>query len=332
MMTSRGGVRNSIATLLLAAVCPIIGCDSGGDRILEIDTEGTVFVFLYRDDDLNATYNAATDHRLIAQGIDLQYYNALQVVPGGPTDTLALRVFRVPVGRYVARVQPAVLGDSLEVEAGIGPYTVVANDSVLASVALKYKTVTITEARALPLGRAAWVRGIVMNTPFTFADSTIHLLDDSSAVRVTFVRPNLPLLPGDSGQFLGRRIVRDGQPAMELIVLPVIGGVTTPPLPDSVSTATAATADGGSRDAQFVKVAAATVSDTVTVGGALNLAVSDGTGALTVVLSPNINFGNFNQYAPGKILDISGLLVPDPLQPGTWVLKPRLRQDIIVLP
>jgi hypothetical protein len=117
-----------------------------------------------------------------------------------------------------------------------------------------------------------------------------------------------------------------------LLVVPVVRGVITPPPPDSISTAAASTASGGTLDARFAKVAAATVSDTATVDGAFTLTVNDGTGDLTVVFSPTVNFGNPNLYAPAVVLDIQGMLVPNPLDPTEFLLKPRQRPDITIRP
>jgi len=324
------GLRLRIAALALVAASAA-ACSTTSDNIVAVDAEGTVYVFLFRDDNLNATYNTGVDLVLEGTNVDLRLNRTLSIRRGGITDSAGVRVFHVAVGRYSVAVDSMVLADSLEIEAGGVDFTVASGDSLPVPVALKYKTITISEARALQPGKAAWVRGIVMNSPGAFGDSTVHIVDDSAAVRTTKVRPGLPLLPGDSVLFLGRRTTRDGQPVIELLVTPIVQGVISPPPPDSIGTGKATTADGGALDARYVKVAGATVSDTATVNNTLRLTVNDGSGSLDVVLSPNVNFGNLNQYAPGARLDIGGLLAPDPLSTGIWVLRPRARQDITVL-
>lgn len=324
---ARSGAGSLAVLALLAA-----GCTSNADHVLDVDAEGTAFVFLYRDDNLNSVFNSTVDMPVIGARVDLRLSGAISIRDGGATDTAGIRTIRVPVGRYVVEVDPAVLGDSLIVQSGSAAFTVTAADSILVPVGLAFETVTITAARALPPGRAAWVRGIVMNSPAVYGDSTVHLVDDSAAIRTTHVRPGLPVLPGDSALFLGRRTTRDGQPVIELLVIPVISGVVTPPPPDSVSTAKAATADGGALDARFARVAGAVISDTATVNGTTRLTVSDGSGTLIVELSPNANFGNRNQYVPDVVLDVRGLLVPDPAAIGAWVLKPRFFQDVTIVP
>jgi hypothetical protein len=312
-------------------------CSATTDRILDLDAEGTVFVFLYRDDNLNAAYNSAVDIVLKGARVDLRLAGAINRQPGGDTDTLGVRTFRVPVGRYVVEVDQTLLGDTLEVQAGAGAFTVGAGDSILVPVAVGFPTITITEARALPLGEARWVRGIVMNSPNVFGDSTFHIVDDSSAIRVTHARPNLPMLPGDSALILGRRTMRDGQPTLELQVVPVVPGIVNPPPPDSIGTGTAATAGGGALDARFVRVTNAALTDTATVDGFFVLTLNDGSGDLHVVQDPNVFSVGGNQplrvYVPGSTSwTINGMLVPNPLNNSEWRLKPRQRSDITLVP
>jgi hypothetical protein len=305
-------------------------CSTTSDRILDIDAEGTVLVFLFRDDNLNAAYNSAIDIILKGARVDLRLSGALGRQPGGVTDTLGIRVFRVPVGRYVVDVDQGLLGDTLEVQAGAGEFTVTAGDTVFVPVAVGFPTITITEARALPLGEARWVRGIIMNSPNVFGDSTFHMVDDSAAIRVTNARPNLPVLPGDSALILGRRTMRDGQPTLELQVVPVVPGVINPPPPDSISTGTAATAGGGTLDARFARVTDAALTDTATIDGFFVLTLNDGSGDLHVVQDPSV-FGVGGQqplrvYMPDSTSwNINGMLVPNPLNTSEWVLKPRQR-------
>jgi hypothetical protein len=324
--------RLAIPAIAVFVATAAAACSATTDRILDVDAEGTVFVFLYRDDNLNAAYNSTVDIILKGAQVDLRLAGAINRQPGGATDTLGVRTFRVPVGRYVVEVDENLLGDTLEVQAGTGAFTVGAGDSVFVPVALGFPTITITEARALPLGEARWVRGIIMNSPNVFGDSTFHIVDDSSAIRVTHARPNLPVLPGDSALILGRRTMRDGQPTLELQVVPVVPGVINPPPPDSINTATAATAGGGTLDARYARVVGATLSDTATVDGLFVLTVNDGSGDLHVAAFPNV-YPGLNQLKPDTtVLNINGMLVPNPLNNSEWQLKPRQRSDITVVP
>jgi RecJ-like exonuclease len=242
-----------------------------------------------------------------------------------------MRSFRVPIGRYRAVVNDAVLGDSLEVATGTQEFTVGQNDSIGVIVALTFMTRSIAELRALPLGSKSWVRGVVMNVPSAFGDSTVHLSDSTTAIRASGVRPQLPIAIGDTVRFLGRRTVRDGQPSIQVFSI-VVEAIGTPTPADSLSTLDASMASSGTRDARLVRVAAAMVSDTLTVNGAKTMTVNDGSGPLTIVLPPNTGFNPLAQWRPGISIDAVGLLVPDAASPGKWILKPRNRPDLTILP
>lgn len=326
-------VRHVVAAALLLAA----GCTTDfSDRILTVGGEGGVFVLLYRDENLNSTFNAQTDAPLGQAMITLSRTATLAEASTRTTDSAGTVLFvRVPVGRYRLDPLAAVLGDSLERIDPTREFTVTADDTVSISVGLRFPSFTVSEARNLPIGKKVWVKGIALNGPATFGDSTVHLADTASAsyIRMSRVRP-APIVPGDSVQLLGTRSVRDGQPTFN-VTLVLIRGDGDPLPPDTVTTAVAASAAGGALDAAFVHIPAATIADTITgVDGKL-LTVDDGSGPLGVLLSANINFGNLNvlnSYAPGVSVALFGLLVPDPLNPGRWILKPRGRPDIAIIP
>jgi hypothetical protein len=98
-----------------------------------------------------------------------------------------------------------------------------------------------------------------------------------------------------------------------------------------VTTALAATADGGRLDAQQVVVRNATVSDTAAVLGDWRLTVDDGSGPLEVLLDavafPQVTPGNRAPYVPGNRFDIAGVLVPTGT--GSWRLKPRSVAELV---
>jgi hypothetical protein len=335
MMRANGLIRRIAYAMPLLLGLAAGGCsDSISDHVIGLDATGTVFVFLYLDNDLNMTYTPAADTRLTNAQVDLVLRGSQNITPGGVTDTVALRVIQAPVGRYTVRVGSSVLGDSLEVEVS-SEFTLTANDSTSSIVALKYKTYSVEEAKALPTTRRGWMRGHVVNSAGTFGDSTVHVLSDTgnAALRVVSVRPGFPVIGGDTAGFLGRRSVRDGETVWVNSRDPVIFAAGDPPAVDTVMTVVAATADGGKRDARLVLVQNVTVSDTITLSGARTMNVSDGSGTVTIVLAPSINFGQVNQfYKPAIVLDIAGVLVPDPTNPGMWVIKPRGRADITILP
>lgn len=320
----------STALLLLASAC----ASDFSDRILALDGVGAIRVLLYRDDNLSATFNQQTDEVLIERSVAVRRTATMLDSMTRTTDSSGIALFpNVPVGRYRIGGLLEVLGDSLERLDPDREFTVSADDTVSIAVTLRFPSASVSEGRALPVGRKVWVEGIVLNTVGTFGDSTVHLADSASYIRMSRVRP-APLVPGDSVLLLGTRAVRDGQPTFNVTLI-LIRADLDPPQPDTVTTAEAASAGGGALDAGLVRAFNATISDTMTTFDGRLLTVDDGSGPLDVLLSNNINFGNQNQlnsYAPGVRITVQGLLVPDPLAPGTWLLKPRGRPDIAIVP
>jgi hypothetical protein len=320
-------------TALLLTAWTLSACDATStDRVLAIDAEGSVLVFVFLDENDDGQFNTS-ELRVRNAQVDLQLRGDPSLVPGGVTDSLGRRAFRVPVGRYGARVASPILGDTLLIASGTQEFTLGADDSVIVTMALTFKTVSVAEMRALPVGRKVWMRGVALNNPSLLGDSTVHVVGDSVAIRLTSVRPGLAILQGDTIRVLGRRAVRDGQPVIQnLATAPVyVPGSGAVPPPDSLNTLLASNADGGKRDARLVKIAAATISDTVTVSGNKVLTVNDTSGPLKVVLTGN-GFNPLTRFRPGVRLDLVGLLVPDAGATGTWLMKPRGNTDIVILP
>lgn len=190
---------------------------------------------------------------------------------------------------------------------------------------------SIAAARALPAGRLVVVVGVVLNGSQTFTDTTVHLADNTGAIRMTRLRTSVTV--GDSMRIRATTATRDGQPTLDDVTGAALG---TGLLPAAVSLTTqrAATADGGTRDAALVIVKGATVSDTATVLGDFKLTVSDGSGSLEVRLDGNADPA-FRPpqlpgvYVPGNKFDIVGVLVPTGT--GAWRLKPRAASDLLKL-
>lgn len=190
---------------------------------------------------------------------------------------------------------------------------------------------SIAAARALPAGRLVVVVGVVLNGSQTFTDTTVHLADNTGAIRMTRLRTSLAV--GDSVRIRATTALRDGQPTLDDVTGAALG---TGLLPAAVSLTTqqAATASGGTRDAALVVVKGATVSDTATVLGDFRLTVSDGSGSLEVRLDGNADPA-FRPpllpgiYIPGNKFDIVGVLVPTGT--GAWKLKPRAASDLLKL-
>jgi hypothetical protein len=316
-------------TALLLAALGLAGCETPlSERILSIETDGHVLVFIFRDDDLNGAFNAGPDKAAANAAYALRMVGGTQDVPVR-TDTAGFNIAGVRPGRYTLSVAGTVLGDSLEVVAGASEFTIAASDTIRRNVALAYKTLGATAARTAPQGRRFWLLGVALNAPGTFGDSTLNVKDATMAIRAFAVQP-ANIVAGDTVLFLGRAGSLDGQPAFE-VISQFVRGRRVPVLPDSVSTATAASARAGALDARLVRVFNAVIADTATdpLGNRL-LTVNDGSGPLRLLLTRFQNWAPVGQLAVGARLQATGLLAPDPARPSVWVMKPRLRSDLLV--
>ncbi len=325
-------VRLPIAALALITGSALIACDpSLSDRIIAIEDSGSVRLFVFIDTNLNGQYNPGQDSLARNQLVSLRMKGAAQDARTARPDRVGFAAFSVPAGRYRPIVSTTVLGDSLVVMNGGDEFTVAANDTIQVGVTISFSILNVTTARTAPTNRRFWLTGIAANTPGAFGDSTLHVMDPTSGIRSVRVRP-APILPGDSVLLFGSRTSRDGQPAFDVQTF-LIRAQLNPPAPDTLSTAVAATADAGRRDARLVLIRSAVIGDTATMAnGSRLLRVDDGTGTVGVVLSSSLNFTPLSQYAIGTRLDVMGLLVPDPTNFTRWQIKPRGRVDLVINP
>ena len=184
--------------------------------------------------------------------------------------------------------------------------------------------ISIAAARLLSAGANAVVVGVALNSPGTFSDTTIDLADTSGAIRLTRLRGTVTA--GDSVRVRGTMSRRLGQPTLDGGTTTALGHGFYPPAA-TLTTAIAATAAGGARDAQLVVVPNAAVNDTGTVLGNYRLTVSDGSGNLIVVLDRLAGFAIPSVYLKGNTFDVVGLL--SPTGTGSWVLEPRSPTDLV---
>lgn len=310
-------------------------CESDfSDRLISLEGTGSVEALLYMDNNLNSTFNPQFDSPVpLAKLILRRTGTRVGFIDNDTNDAGIVFFGLLGVGRYRIDLGPAVLGDSLE---RIDPnleFTVPFRDTLTVPIGVRFKQTTVTEARGLPVGTKIWVLGVALNNPNAFGDSTVHMTDGTSFIRMSTVRP-APIVPGDTIALLGTRNTLDGQPTFQIVTLPppLIRAVGPAPAPRTLTAPEAAAAVGGTLDAAFVKVFGATIVDTLTTIDGKQLTVQDAAGTVRVLLSNPINFGNLNQYNPPRRLDVAGLLVPDDVNPGTWILKPRARADVVILP
>lgn len=195
-------------------------------------------------------------------------------------------------------------------------------------ISLGFPTVSVAEARTLPVGERVIILATALNDREAFGDASVHVQDGTGAIRGTAFVPGT-VLAGDRARFLGTISRRDGQPTIDQVTAFVldVGGL---PSPTRLTTENASTANNGVFDAAHVQVRQATVTDTATVGQFLRIGVDDGTGRLEVEAYKQGNF-QFQDYGPGRVLDATGVLVPVANE-NRWRLRVRTNSDVNVQP
>lgn len=192
-----------------------------------------------------------------------------------------------------------------------------------AEAAITFPSVTIDVVRTLEPGRSVVIEGIALNGWATFADSTIHVKDATGAIRGVRVQGSV-IAAGDSVRLIGTTAVRDGQPVLSAATASRLLAAVGLPAVDSISTGAAASAEGGSRDADQVRVGGSINGSQNLPNGDVILTVDDGTGSVEVLMDRHVSF-NAGPYQAGALLRVSGVLVPTAA--GAWQIKPRSAAD-----
>ena len=125
-------------------------------------------------------------------------------------------------------------------------------------------------------------------------DGSLHLQAGDTYMRVVGT-PRTTLFPGDSVRILGRAGQEAGQPVFREGEPFLLASQVALALPLEFTTASAATADGGLKDAALVRIRDADIVDTATVVGPfgrdLRMTIDDGSGPLDMLL---LELGDFD--------------------------------------
>ena len=313
---------------LMLAACEPAGTDFG----FGAEQFGSVSVLVYLDRDGSKT---PTQPDTLFQGasVSLRPQGGGAAVATATTDVEGIASFdNVRFGDYLVTVGGAALGDSLQVGD-------VEDDSIRVSLTepevsvtarLAWEELSIREARTRGPGSLVFIRGKILVGVQAFSDLSSHMADTSLAIRMT----GLTLLgnltghnPGDSVVVRGVLGQENGQPILT-------GGrilrvaLRPAPIPKSITSGVAATAENGALDAAFINLTSVTISDTSTVAPDFRVVASDGSGAITIMLDANISF-NRTAFRPTRVMNIRGVLVPS--GQGSWILKPRVAGDVTFL-
>jgi hypothetical protein len=319
-------MRNTFIVALFAVAFAACSDDEG--PIVPVDNTGVVAGVAYIDRDGDGRLNPAVD--ATAAGV------MTALLLEGTNDTIARATSRADGSFVMPRVQPGryrlvatrgtVLGDTVNV-LGVdsAQITLTARDTIVRHVRLGYPLFTVAAMKTLPAGRRITLEGIALNGWVTFGDSTIHLHDATGTVRAVRVAQST-VQAGDSVRMIGTTGLEGGRVVLAGVLPHILAAARGLPPLDSLSTARAASADGGRLVDGQARIAAALVLDTATVGEFRRVGVNDGTGRLELLLSRSKAFPT-EAYSPGALVSAHGVLVPA-LTGGTWQLKPRNAADV----
>lgn len=320
------------SALLAVTAALAVACSNAGDELginLPFGPDVVAQVFYDRNFD-----NAPSAGDTAFAGIKVYLITAgtQDTVDSAITDLAGAVSFTSPVvGRYVIAVDSvAALGDSMVTTLTPSSVTVAAGGSTGVIVGrLGYPVVDIAAARASASGRRVVFRGEVLAGRQTFSDTTAYVRDSSGAIRLTAatVIAGGFTVPGDSVRVLGTVGQRNGQPVLDAAKMALTQPSATAPSLDTLTTALADNALGGSRDADLAFVNGTAIIDTLTVGADFVVTVDDGSGPLEVLFDSLLQV-NTALYIPGDSVRTSGVLVP--VGTGHWQLRPRQKQDATV--
>lgn len=319
--------------LLAAGLLVGAGCGNDGEGLgIAPPADRAVVGQLFVDRDFNGVLNQADT--LVA---GLRVY---LLVSGGQADTVAVDTTDLngavgysglPLGRYTVSVDSvAALGDSLVTYLTPTAVQVTAGGGApLFAIRLGFPQDDVPGVRGSAVGRRVVTSGIILAGQQSFGDTSAYLRDTGGALRLTGARVLVGnfVAPGDSVRVLGTVALRAGQPVLDAAEIVLVRPGITAPAADTVTTAEAAAALGGLRDADLIRIQAASVTDSATAGADYTVTIDDGSGPLVVVLDSVLTLPP-TIIVPGDSVRAFGVLVPTGT--GAWRLKVRAGTDLTV--
>jgi hypothetical protein len=332
MIMTMGRLRHA-AFPMAGLLALVSGCNNAGEDLgiaLPAKRDASALVVYDRNFDGLATLGQDTTRAGIT--VRLLYAGTNQVEDAQVTDAAGVvNFFKVSIGSYTIRVDSVpALGDSMVTV--LSPATIQVYNSgnppgILAL--LTYRVVPTTGVRSAPVGRRLVTTGVMLSTPPLFSDTTAFLRDTAGAIRLT--APAIAgapfVIPGDSVRVLGTVRVRDGQRVLDSARISLVTPTGVFPGADTLTSAAAASAAGGTRDADLVFVGATAVLAAVPDGAGFLVSLDDGSGPVEMALDSTLGF-LASPALPGDSVDVTGVLVPTGL--GTWRIRPRIAGDFLV--
>lgn len=322
--------RARLTTLTLSLLAGL-GCSNAGDNLgFGPPSRGAMSAQVYYDLDFDGG-PSGPDTTIAGLAVYLLVAGTQDTVATDSTDANGVVDFaNLLPGQYSIAVDSLqVLGDTMVTVLTPNRVTLTNRGAAqFISARVGYPILTIAEARTAAAGRKVVVSGTALAGPQAFSDTTAYLRASGSAIRLTRAAVTFggSVLPGDLVRVLGLTASRTGQPVLDSarMVLLFPGAL---PAEDTLTSAEAANALVGARDADLVRVVAGEVVDTLGQGADFRVTLDDGSGPLEVLLDAALQLGP-GPVVPGDSLNVAGVLVP--LGGGNWQLKPRAQLDITV--
>lgn len=319
--------RRSLPLLLTALLAS--GCEDHSDSVLTLPGGGDVEVQAFVDANGDGVRGAG-DPPLPGLPVSVRHWNASSPVDNGVTDAEGrARIVRVGLGTFRVDVSPTLLADTLVLVRPIdAPLTVRVDTTVVVEVGVSYPSVPLDQVASVPPGRRVFTSGIALNSREAFGDGVVHLQLDTVAIRATRV-DRVGVSVGDSVRIVGRTRIQDGRMTLDSATIFTLASGVVLVLPVESTTAAAASALAGRRDAWLIQLREARITAAREQGSDWVATVNDGSGPVEVVFRDYLLFDR-NQLVTGNTLvRATGLLRPVP-GGGRWQLFPRGGIDIAV--
>lgn len=313
-----------LLTLLLVA-----GCEDHADSTLTLPGGGNVEVLAYVDANGDGVRDGG-DPPLSGLPVTVRHWNASSPVESGITDGEGrARIPMVGLGTFRVDVSPSLLADTLVLVRPIdAPITVRVDTTVVVEVGVSYPSVPLGQLGSVPHGRRVFTSGIALNSREAFGDGVVHLQLDTVAVRATRV-DRVGVSVGDSIRIVGRTRIQDGRMTLDSATVFTLAGGVVLVLPVDLSTAGAASALAGRRDAWLVQVREALITAARAQGNDWLVTVNDGSGPVDVVFRDYLLFDRESLVPGNTLVRAAGLLRP--VAGGArWQLFPRGGGDLVI--
>jgi hypothetical protein len=316
-------------SLLLLFLAAQLSCsNAGSDLGFGVPITSGLDVNVFFDRDISGDYTPADT---TIPGVKVRLFQAgAHVASDSDTTNVTGNVhFRgIAPGYYFVTVDSARLGDSLAIFRTPLIDTVRAGAIPVMQVGLSAPVVTIAQIRAAPPGQVYVVQALIEAGIDTYSDHAAYLHDSTGFLRVqhvTNLNGRSSNNRGDVVRVRGKVSAFNAEPVLDTTIL-YTGASHPAPLPLIVTTARAATGDGGAKDAALVRVVNALIADSINTG-ILIVGVNDGSGRAELHIDPAI-VAPHSDFVLGAHIDVSGILVPTGT--GTWQIWPRDPSDYTV--